>query len=104
MKWNKYTIKTITDAEDIISATLGEIGVEGVQIEDKIPLSKEDKEKMFIDILPELPPDDGIAYLSFFLEAGKDHTQMLADIKDELEHLKRIYGYWRGYNKRSCHR
>ena len=88
MKWNKYTIKTITDAEDIISATLGEIGVEGVQIEDKIPLSKEDKEKMFIDILPELPPDDGIAYLSFFLEAGKDHTQMLADIKDELEHLR----------------
>ena len=70
MKWNKYTIKTITDAEDIISATLGEIGVEGVQIEDKIPLSKEDKEKMFIDILPEIPPDDGIAYLSFFLEAG----------------------------------
>jgi len=88
MKWNKFTIKTITEAEDIISATLGDLGVEGVQIEDKIPLSKEDKEKMFIDILPVLPPDDGIAYVSFFLENGQDHTEMLTQIKQELESLK----------------
>lgn len=88
MKWDKYTIKTITSAEDILSATLAEIGVEGVQIEDKIPLSKEDKERMFIDILPELPPDDGIAYVSFFLESGNDHSAMLEQIKEELESLR----------------
>lgn len=88
MKWNKYTIKTVTSAEDVLSATLADLGVEGVQIEDKVPLSKEDKERMFIDILPTLPPDDGVAYVSFFLEAGKDHTQMLADIRAELEELK----------------
>lgn len=87
MKWNKYTIKTVTEAEDVISATLGELGIEGVQIEDRIPLSREDKEKMFIDILPTLPPDDGIAYVSFFLEDGEDHTQVLEDVKRELEEL-----------------
>lgn len=88
MKWNKFTIKTITDAEDIISATLGELGVEGVLIEDKIPLSKEDKERMFIDILPVLPADDGIAYVSFFLEDGQDHSEMLSLIKEEIESLR----------------
>lgn len=88
MKWNKYTIKTVTDAEDILSATLGDIGIEGIQIEDKVPLSKEDKEKMFIDILPVLPEDDGIAYVSFFLEDGTDHSQMLERVREELDSLK----------------
>lgn len=88
MKWDKYTVKTLTDAEDVLSATLAELGVEGVQIEDKVPLSQEDKERMFIDILPQLPPDDGVAYVSFFLESGKDHTQLIAQIKEELEELR----------------
>lgn len=88
MKWDKYTVKTVTTAEDILSATLAELGVEGVQIEDKIPLSKEDKERMFIDILPQLPPDDGVAYVSFFLESGEEHSQLLAQIRDELDSLR----------------
>ncbi len=88
MKWDKYTVKTITSAEDILSATLAGLGVEGVQIEDKIPLTEEEKQSMYIDILPELPPDDGVAYVSFFLEAGNDHTQLLEEIKEELESLR----------------
>ena len=88
MKWDKYTIKTITDAEDILSATLADLGVEGVQIEDNIPLSEEDRQKMFIDILPELPKNDGVAYVSFFLEAGNDHSQLLHKIREELESLR----------------
>lgn len=90
MKWNKYTIKTITEAEDILSATLGDIGIEGVQIEDKIPLSQEDKEKMFIDILPELPPDDGVAYVSFFLDAQAEHTELLEQVQHQLESLRQF--------------
>lgn len=88
MKWDKYTIKTITDAEDILSATLAELGVEGVQIEDNIPLSEEDKQRMYIDILPKLPEDDGIAYVSFFLEAGLDHDGLLKEIQEEIESLR----------------
>ena len=64
MKWNKYRMKTTTEAVDLISYTLGEMGIEGIEIEDKIPLSDEDKKKMFIDILPDLGEDDGVAYVS----------------------------------------
>lgn len=88
MKWDKYTVKTITSAEDILSATLAELGVEGVQIEDKIPLTEEEKKSMYIDILPVLPPDDGVAYVSFFLEAGNDHTELLKEVKEEIESLR----------------
>ena len=67
MKWKKYTIYTTTEAEDLISLMLNEHGVEGVQIEDNVPLSEHDTKGMFIDILPELPPDDGTSRVSFFL-------------------------------------
>ena len=66
MKWKKFRIKTVTDAEDIIISTLYDIGLEGAQIEDRIPLTAAEKEQMFVDILPEGPADDGIAWLSFF--------------------------------------
>ena len=68
MKWNKYTIETTTAAEDYMSAMLADLGIEGVEIEDNIPLSKEDQADMFIDFLPELPPDDGVSHVSFYLE------------------------------------
>ncbi|EOT25468.1 ribosomal protein L11 methyltransferase [Eubacterium sp. 14-2] len=88
MKWEKYTIQTTTQAEDFVSSMLADLGVEGVQIEDNIPLSAEDKEKMYIDILPELPPDDGKAQVSFFLETGQEHGPLLEQIKEELESLR----------------
>ncbi len=68
MRWLKFMIKTITEAEDIIISTLYDIGLEGAQIEDKVPLTAWEKEQMFVDILPDGPEDDGIAYLSFFVE------------------------------------
>ena len=72
MKWIKFKIKTITDAEDIIISSLYDIGLEGAQIEDKVPLTAMEKEQMFVDILPEGPEDDGIAHLSFFVEEKED--------------------------------
>ena len=72
MKWVKFRIKTITDAEDIIISALYDLGLEGAQIEDRIPLTALEKEQMFVDILPEGPEDDGIAYLSFFVEKRED--------------------------------
>ncbi len=89
MKWKKYTIQTTTQAEDFISCMLADFGVEGVQIEDNVPLSLEDKEKMYIDILPELPKDDGIAYVSFFLDADHEQEGLAAQIEKELERMRR---------------
>lgn len=72
MKWLKFRIKTVTEAEDIIISTLYDIGLEGAQIEDKVPLTAWEKEQMFVDILPDGPEDDGIAYLNFFVEEKED--------------------------------
>ena len=99
MKWVKFQIKTITDAEDIIISTLYDIGFEGAQIEDKIPLTTLEKEQMFVDILPETEEDDGVAYLSFFVEQKEDGSlevqgetmdveTILANVEAELEDLR----------------
>ena len=89
MKWKKYTIETTTAAEDYMSSMLMEIGIEGLEIEDNIPLTKEDQADMFIDFLPELPPDEGISHVSFYVEDdGSDQTKILKDVKVGLENLR----------------
>lgn len=88
MKYDRYTIKTITEAEDIISATLADIGIEGIEIEDKIPLTEEEIAGMFVDIAPQTEPDDGVAYVSFYLDADNDNTEMLENVRAELDSLK----------------
>ncbi len=72
MKWHKISVKTTTEAEDIIICTLADVGLEGAQIEDKIPLTPLEKEQMFVDILPQTEEDDGVAYLNFFVEESED--------------------------------
>ena len=88
MKWNKFRLKTKPDAEDIVSSMLADLGVEGVEIEDKSPLTAADKEQMFVDILPETEADDGVAYLSFYLDDDADIEGILANVKQELEEMK----------------
>lgn len=88
MKWNKFSIKTITSAEDIIIATLAELGIQGAEIEDKQPLTALEKEQMFVDIMPEMPEDDGIAYINYYLEEDEDAEGILENVKAELEFLR----------------
>ena len=85
MKWTKIKIKTVTDAEDIIISELYDIGIEGAQIEDKVPLTALEKEQMFVDILPDMPDDDGVAYLSFFVEEDEDGDLVLNGEKTDIE-------------------
>ena len=99
MKWVKFRIKTVTEAEDIIISTLYDLGLEGAQIEDKVPLTAMEKEQMFVDILPDGPEDDGIAWLSFFVEETEDgrlqvngedtdEKAVMASARKELEELR----------------
>ena len=88
MKWNRFTVKTKTEAEDIVISTLAEVGIEGVEIQDKQPLSEKDKAQMFVDIMPEGPADDGIAYLNFYLEEDADKEAILKDVREALDDLK----------------
>ena len=87
MQYNKYTIKTITEAEDIISASLAELGIEGIEIDDKVPLTEEELAGMFVDIMPKGEPDDGIAYVSFYLDSAEDNSEMLKNVEEELKSL-----------------
>lgn len=88
MKWNKYTLKTTSEAEDIVISTLADLGIQGVEIEDKQPLTEEDKRQMFVDILPDMPEDDGVAYLNFYLEPEDDNEAILKRVEEELEELR----------------
>lgn len=87
MIWNKVTIETTTEATDMLSFLLDEYGVEGIEIEDKIPLSEEDKQAMYIDILPELPPDDGVAYISCYIDDTIDVKDLCQYIREQFEEM-----------------
>ena len=88
MKWKKFTLTTTTEALDLISCAFDEIGIEGIEIEDNIPLTEKETKGMFIDILPELPPDEGIAKVSFYLDDDADVPGMLEKVNEALEELK----------------
>ena len=87
MKWNKIGLKTTVEAEDIIISELADIGIEGAQIEDKVPLTPLEKELLFVDILPEYEVDDGEAYLSFYLEENVDIDKKLGKIQVVLDRI-----------------
>ncbi len=88
MKWIRYRLKTTEEAEDIVISALADCGIEGVEIEDKVPLTEEEKAQMFVDILPDIPDDDGIAYLSFYLEEDNSQEETLERVKQSLEELR----------------
>lgn len=90
MKWSRLRIKTVADAEDVIVSALYDIGLEGAQIEDHVPLTAREKEQMFVDIMPDAPEDDGIAYLSFYIEQAEneseqEHQDRLASIVEQVK-------------------
>lgn len=88
MKWTKLMIKTTSEAEDIIISTMYDLGLEGAQIEDKVPLTAWEKEQMFVDILPDIPDDDGTAYLTFYLDEEEDVAPVLMNVRKELEDMR----------------
>lgn len=88
MKWNKFTLKTRSEVEDIVISTLADVGIEGVEIQDKQPLTESDKQQMFVDIMPDIPDDDGIAYLNFYLDVDEDKEKVLADARAALAEMQ----------------
>lgn len=87
MKWIKYTLKTLAKAEDIVVSALADAGVNGVEIEDKTPLTEEELQGMFVDIPPQAETDDGVAYLNFYLEPDADRDEILKRVREELDSL-----------------
>lgn len=90
MKWKKFRLSTTEAAEDIVIATLAECGIEGVEIVDKAPLTKEEKQQMFVDIPPQAQEDDGTAQLFFYLDPEVEYEPVLARVREELESLRQF--------------
>ena len=88
MKWNKFTLKTRSEVEDLVISTLADVGIEGVEIQDKQPLTESDKQQMFVDIMPDIPDDDGIAYLNFYLDVDENKEKVLADVRAALAEMQ----------------
>lgn len=88
MKWNKFTLKTRAQAEDIVISALADVGIQGVEIQDHVPLSESEKQQMFVDILPELPQEDDVAWLNFYLDEEEDKEEILTRVKQALEELR----------------
>ena len=88
MKWNRYTIKTTTEAVDLISCMLAELGIEGIEIQDNVQLTQEEAKTMFVDFIPELPPDDGTAKVNFYIDADEDDNTRLGKVEEGLEELR----------------
>ena len=88
MKWNKLTIETTTAAEDMLSYELQEMGIEGVEVEDHVPLTEEEKKIMYVDLLPdEIAPDDGTARVSCYIDEKEDLQAAIAKIQAKIEEL-----------------
>ena len=90
MKWKKFTLETTTDAVDYLGSMFDDIGIEGMEIEDNVPLTESETKGMFIDILPELPPDDGTARVSFYLDEDEDTEEKLKAVREGLEEMRQI--------------
>ena len=89
MKWKKFTLNTTTEAVDLVSSMLDELGIEGIEVEDHVPLTESETKGMFIDILPDLGPDDGTAKVSFYLDDEKLEglEELLRQIEEGLDDL-----------------
>ncbi len=88
MKWNKYSLKTTTEAVDLVSNMLMELGIEGIEIEDNVQLSEADIKTMFVDFLPELPPDDGTAAVNFYIDVEDDDNTIIGKVEEGLQELR----------------
>lgn len=93
MIWNQMSFEAPNDLVDILSACLADLGIEGIEIRDKIPLSEEDRKKLFIDILPELPPDDGMSEIVFYAEPDVDPEKLADALREYLMSIEAETGF-----------
>ena len=97
MKWIRFTLDTHTDAVDMLSYMLDEIGVEGIEIEDHVPLSEEDKKKMFVDILPDPEDNDGTAKVHFYMEPENCNPEkIMMQVQDIFQAVKQFCNIGKG--------
>ncbi|MCI8453016.1 MAG: 50S ribosomal protein L11 methyltransferase [Lachnospiraceae bacterium] len=89
MKWKKFTLETTTEAVDYLGSLFDELGIQGMEVEDNVPLTESETKGMFIDILPELPADDGTARVSFYLDDDVNAEAIVKQVQEGLSDMRR---------------
>ncbi len=87
MQWYQFTIQTTTEAVDLLSVSLNEIGLEGIEIRDHVPFTTQEKEQMFVDILPDFGEDDGTATILCYADLSRDPNALLDQIQQVLSEV-----------------
>lgn len=90
MKWKKFTLETTTEAVDLVCDMLNDLGIAGVEINDNVPITEEEKRQMFVDILPDMKEDDGISFVSFYLDEAEDAQELLSNVREGLKNLSEL--------------
>ena len=88
MEWKRFTIHTTEEAEEPVTALLAELGIEAVEVTDKRPFSAEESGGLYGDVVPEMPEDDHLAELSFYMEEDADCDSLLKELRSRLEALR----------------
>ncbi|MFU0827888.1 MAG: Ribosomal protein L11 methyltransferase [Lachnoclostridium sp.] len=87
MKWTKLTLSTTAEAVDLVSNMLSELGIEGIEIIDHVPLTEQEKKAMFVDILPVENTEDKTALINFYLDEKQNLKSILNKIHAGLGEL-----------------
>ena len=97
----RIAIKTTTQAVDLISSALDDIGIEGIEIQDNVQLTQEEAKTMFVDFIPELPPDDGTAVVNFYIDSDEDDGTLVKKAEQEIKDLRMFVDIGEGTITRS---
>ena len=89
MKWIRYTIDTLPEAEDIISGILLENGIENIEIQDNLPVYDEKQGGVFEELQPDLSMDDE-CHIIFYVNEDFDASSMIEKIQLSIEDAKKF--------------
>lgn len=95
MQWNKYTLAIDPKREEAITGLLYSLGIEGVEIEDGLFPTEEELGNMFVDLSPELAPDElppvTQPSVHFYLRMAEDSGENAAVLPQEGEAVDDSY-------------
>ena len=79
MKWNKFRLKTTTESEDLVSSMLMDLGIQGIEIEDKVQITTSDDEVYVGNII-----DIGETYITIEIDykTGEELDVFFSELKD----------------------
>ncbi len=89
MQWHEYTLRIRPEQEETACAVLIGAGIEGLEIEDGLVPAEEELGQMFVDLSPELAPDElppaGEAKIRFYLRTESEADEAAPQTGDAVD-------------------